>query len=182
MDATITTQISKLRAMSLTELQAKYAEIFGKQANSESRNREWLFKTIARKLQDGAGEEVALSTIPAPTLTVKFEPKKQARAKGTAKAGKKATPKPRKPKRPGKPATKTAAKPLGARDPRLPKPGTTITREWHGKKYLVRVLDQGFEFEGKPYRSLSALAKHITGQIVNGFAWFRVGAKESKKS
>ena len=58
----------------------------------------------------------------------------------------------------------------------------SFPREWHGKKYLVRVLDSGLEFEGKPYRSLSALAKQITGQIVNGYAWFRLGAKEPKKS
>ena len=112
------------------------------------------------------GEEVPA----APTLTATFEPKKKGRSKRVAKSAKPTAEK------------KPRVKPIGARDPRLPKPGTTITREWHGKKYLVRVLEQGFEFEGKPYRSLSALAKHITGQIVNGYSWFRLGAKEPVKS
>ena len=166
MDASMTTQLSKLRTLDLKGLQQAYQELFGKK--SKSRNREWLFKTIARKLQDGVAAEKPGDMIPKPTLTVEFKPGKKGRSKRVAKSA--------------KPTAEKKAKPIGARDPRLPKPGTTITREWHGKKYLVRVLEQGFEFEGKPYRSLSALAKHITGQIVNGYSWFRLGAKEPVKS
>ena len=48
----------------------------------------------------------------------------------------------------------------------------------------MRVLESGFAYNDKPYRSLSALAKHITGQIVNGFAWWGLGlpTKEKKSS
>lgn len=69
----------------------------------------------------------------------------------------------------------------GRRDPRLPKAGTTIERVYKGKTLLVRVLDEGFEHEGKPYRSLSPQANRITGQIVNGFAWFRIGLPGKEK-
>ncbi len=59
---------------------------------------------------------------------------------------------------------------------------TDLTREWHGKKYLVKVLDEGFEYGGKPYRSLSGVAKQISGQIVNGYLWFSLIPTEDKKS
>ena len=73
-------------------------------------------------------------------------------------------------------------RPAGQRDPRLPKVGTTITKEWHGKKLLVRVLENGFEYDGKSFRSLSGLARHITGQIINGYGFFALLGKEGKKS
>jgi len=63
-------------------------------------------------------------------------------------------------------------------DPRLPPVGTVLEREHHGKVHKVKVLDDGFEYEGKKYRSLSGLAKEITGAIWNGFAWFGLVAKK----
>jgi hypothetical protein len=39
----------------------------------------------------------------------------------------------------------------------------------------VKVLDKGFEFEGKVYRSLSAIAKEVTGTNWNGYSWFGLG-------
>jgi len=54
------------------------------------------------------------------------------------------------------------------RDPRLPSPGSVITREYHGREIRVAVLEKGFEWEGRPYRSLSAVAHAVTGQKWNG--------------
>lgn len=62
-----------------------------------------------------------------------------------------------------------------SRDPRIPMPGCILTKDWEGRRIEVRVLDDGFEFEGRRYRSLSALAKEITGTSWNGFAWFGLG-------
>jgi hypothetical protein len=63
----------------------------------------------------------------------------------------------------------------------LPKVGTAIERAYKGKKLLVRVLDDGFEYQGKPHRSLSALAMAITGaKAMNGFLFFQLG-KYAKK-
>jgi hypothetical protein len=50
-----------------------------------------------------------------------------------------------------------------ARDPRLPAPGTTIERVYKGKTLKIEVLEHGFRFDGKDWRSSTALAKHITG-------------------
>ena len=176
--ASATQRLVAIANMSLPQLREEYRRVFGKP--SLSRNRKALLVRIAEKLQaDEATSESPTAPTAKPTLTVKFERK---RGKKSGAKGK------------GRPKSKTAGKakesaakrntmrPAGQRDPRLPKAGTDLVREWHSKKYVVRVLEQGFEYQGKPYRSLSALAKHITGQIVNGFAWFALTAKESKKS
>jgi hypothetical protein len=58
---------------------------------------------------------------------------------------------------------------------RLPLPGTLITRVYKGRELHVQVLDDGFEFEGAVFKSLSAVAKHITGSHCNGYLFFRLG-------
>lgn len=61
------------------------------------------------------------------------------------------------------PATaRQAPRATKARDPRLPKVGTVLTREFKGKTYEVKVLADGFEFQGRDYRSLTKIALEIT--------------------
>jgi hypothetical protein len=60
----------------------------------------------------------------------------------------------------------------GERDPRLPKVGTVLEREHKGTTHKVKIVDDGFEYKGAKHRSLSGLAKLITGQIWNGWVWF----------
>ncbi len=65
------------------------------------------------------------------------------------------------------------------RDPRLPPPGTIMTREYKGRTISIHVLSDGFEYQDQHFRSLSALAKHITrGSHCNGFAWFGLAPKQ----
>jgi hypothetical protein len=52
------------------------------------------------------------------------------------------------------------------------KPGTRLVREWRGRTYEVLVLDDGFSWQGTPYRSLSALARKITGTAWSGPLFF----------
>jgi hypothetical protein len=52
------------------------------------------------------------------------------------------------------------------------KPGTRLFREWRGRTYEVLVLDDGFSWQGTPYRSLSALARKITGTAWSGPLFF----------
>ncbi len=69
----------------------------------------------------------------------------------------------------------TKPKPKRARDPRLPVPGSTLVREYKGRAIRVSVLEEGFRWERKEYRSLSALAAAITGaKSINGFLWFKL--------
>lgn len=52
-------------------------------------------------------------------------------------------------------------------------PGTVLVREYDGINHRVNVLDDGrFEFEGRPYRSLSAVATAITGSTYSGPVFF----------
>src|SRR5262245_7401631 len=59
-----------------------------------------------------------------------------------------------------------------AADDRLPVPGSLLTRDYKGRRLVVRVLSKGFEFEGEVYRSLSAIAKAVTGTHWNGWLFF----------
>ncbi|MDI3470330.1 MAG: Phage protein [Pseudolabrys sp.] len=50
--------------------------------------------------------------------------------------------------------------------------GTRLIREWQGVEYCVTVRDEGFEYQGRPYKSLSAVARAITGTRWNGLVFF----------
>ena len=54
------------------------------------------------------------------------------------------------------------------------KVGMIITREWRGNRYEVRVIAEGFEWNGGVYGSLSAVARAITGMNRNGFVFFNL--------
>ncbi len=98
--------------------------------------------------------------------------------KAASKKAAKSTPKPpakpaAKAKAPAKPeAPAKAAPPPVERDARLPRPGGVLTRTFQGKEIKVQVLDAGFGYEGKTWRSLSAIAKAVTGTSWNGFLFF----------
>lgn len=57
-------------------------------------------------------------------------------------------------------------------DPRKPVAGTRLVREWNGVEHTVTVLRDGFEFEGRTFQSLSAVARTITGTRWNGWRFF----------
>jgi hypothetical protein len=59
-----------------------------------------------------------------------------------------------------------------------PLPGTRLLREYAGVEHAITVLRDGFEWEGRPYRSLSAIARAITGTRWNGWTFF--GLKASR--
>src|SRR5215469_12785066 len=52
------------------------------------------------------------------------------------------------------------------------KPGTRLLREWRGRNHEVLVLDHGFSWQGTHYRSLSAIARRITGTAWSGPLFF----------
>jgi hypothetical protein len=53
-----------------------------------------------------------------------------------------------------------------------PLAGTKLLREWKGVEHTVTVLRDGFEWEGRPYKSLSAIAREISGTRWNGWTFF----------
>src|SRR6516165_4599726 len=62
--------------------------------------------------------------------------------------------------------------------PRL-KPGTRLMREWRGQSHEVLVLDDGFSWQGTHYRSLSAIARKITGTAWSGPLFFGLRSNRS---
>ena len=70
---------------------------------------------------------------------------------------------------PGKAATSAAEPTLRA--------GARLLREWHGSTYEVLVVPQGFQYAGKTYKSLSSVARTITGTPWSGPAFFGIKRK-----
>lgn len=67
--------------------------------------------------------------------------------------------------------------PLRPQDRNQPPIGAILVREHRGVEHRVRVLRDGFEYEGKIYRSLTAIARHITGVHWNGPMFFGLRRK-----
>jgi hypothetical protein len=62
----------------------------------------------------------------------------------------------------------------------LPVAGTRLIREWQGVEHTVTVRDDGFEWQGRPYKSLSAIARAITGTRWNGWVFFGLRNQRSR--
>jgi len=58
-------------------------------------------------------------------------------------------------------------------------PGTRFIREWRGQRHEVTASADGFEYLGKSYRSLTAVAKVITGQHTNGKVFFGISKRRA---
>lgn len=58
-------------------------------------------------------------------------------------------------------------------------PGTHLVREWNGRTYRVEVVDGGYVLDGTAYRSLSAVARRITGTAWSGPRFFGLAGKRS---
>jgi hypothetical protein len=64
-------------------------------------------------------------------------------------------------------------------DPRNPVTGTRLIREWEGIEHTVTVLKDGFDWQGRKFKSLSAVAREISGTRWNGYRFF--GLRERKR-
>ena len=158
MSPKITAEIARLPDLRVADLQERYEQVFGEECRS--RNKQYLIRRIAWRLQ--ANEEGGLS---ASTLKKAEELAVDAETRVTA---------------PRQNSTKNVevvnAKPSAFVDwdPRLPPPGNMVERQYKGKMIRVVVLQEGFEYEGQRYRSLSAIAKAVSGTHTNGFLFFRL--------
>lgn len=153
-------EVAAMKRMTVAELREKYAEVLGEVMRS--RHKDHLIRRIAWRLQ--ANVEGDLSE----------------RARGramelAADSDVRLTP-PRQGTAPAAGRTKTASLHI-SQDARLPMPGAVITREYKGEAIEVQVLPDGFEYDGDIHRSLSAVAKAVTGKHWNGYHFFRLGNK-----
>ena len=159
-------EVAAMGRMTVNELRAKYADVFGEATNA--RHKGWLIRRIAWRMQALAEGDLS--------------ERARQRAAELANDADLRTTAPRPPKQATAPAERTRVKTLRqALDCRLPMPGQEIVREYKGQTLLVRVLADGFEFEGEVYKSLSAVAKAITGTHCNGYFFFRLNGQGAAK-
>lgn len=62
------------------------------------------------------------------------------------------------------------------------KPGTRLVRSWHGRTINVLVTDDGFEFDGRRYRSLTHISSEVTGTHWSGPRFFGLKSKRTNKA
>ena len=62
--------------------------------------------------------------------------------------------------------------PVRQRDNRLPAPGSILTKTYRGKTIEVKVLENGFEYEGKVFKSISRVAMTIVKRQISGYVFF----------
>jgi hypothetical protein len=62
------------------------------------------------------------------------------------------------------------------------KPGARLIREWHGRTHTVTVTEEGFEYAGQSYSSLTTIAKEITGAHWSGPRFFGQAVKVEVRS
>ncbi len=158
----VAAELAALKKMTAKQLRAKYLELFDEE--SRSGNRRWLFRRCAWRLQ--ALAEGGLSD------------RARRRAKELARDAdiRLRPPRGMNMARPARlpDVTRSARRMTRQHDPRLPMPGSQLTRIYKGHEYVVEVLAEGFEYEGDVYRSLSAVAHAITGSHWNGFLFFNI--------
>jgi hypothetical protein len=155
-------EIVALRHMSTQELLARYAELFGEDV-WKTGNRVWLVRRIAWRLQ--ALDEGDLS--------------ERARRRAAELANdadlRLSPPRPHKPR--PKTIVQAATRRAAKRNTPYIRPGTVLARKYRGEMLEVRVLTDGFAFEGTTYTSLSAVAKAITGAHCSGHHFFGLAPK-----
>jgi hypothetical protein len=155
--AEINLELDVLKQLSTERIQEKYKELFGV-TELPCDNRMYLLKRIAYKLQERAqgGLSKKVSTR-INELILRYDPvNNKALRPQVISAG-----------------AVVQALPF-MRDKRLPIPGTLIRRKYKGNELIVKVLEKGFEYNGKNYRSLSAIALEITNAHWSGFTFFNL--------
>lgn len=157
-------EVAALQRMTVSELRRKYAEVFGEATRAG--NKDWLVKRIAWRLQSLAEGDLS-------------ERARQRAAELANDADLRLTPP--KPRRPSPEVVVGPKQPVDLRgERRLPPPGTILVREYKGRRIEVLVLANGFKFEGEAYKSLSAVAKAVTGQHCNGYHFFRLDKETTR--
>jgi hypothetical protein len=158
MSVNLARELAALQRMTVKELRQRYAAVFGEETHAN--NKAWLVKRIAWRIQALAEGDLSQRA-------------RQRAAELANDADLRLSPPKAKPANAEPQRTKTASLRFKL-DDRLPPPGTILARKYKGEVLQVKVLPHGFEYEGEVYRSLSAVAKAITGAHCNGYLFFRL--------
>ena len=157
MSVDVRSALRALERLRLADLRARFAELFGEPTRST--NRTWLIRRLAWRLQALAEGDLSQRA-------------RQRAAELARDADLRLNPPRPQTCTPAQPQALVAPAPSAA-DPRLPPPGTILTRPYKGLLVQVQVLTDGFAYAGSVYPSLSAVAKAVTGTHTNGYHFFR---------
>lgn len=158
MDPALVRAIEEVRRLTVAELKMRYREVLGEETRSS--NKQLLFRRITWQLQVRAEGDLSERARRRAAEIVEDTDLRSRATKGFWSW----------------PAELKAAAPRSRsgpqRDWRLPKPGTLLSRRYAGREVVVRVLGEGFEYQARNYRSLSAIAREVTGTRWNGLLFF----------
>jgi hypothetical protein len=152
-------EIEQLRGATVSELRAKYFSLFGQP--SRSNHKQFLFRRVAWRLQALAYGELS-EQVRQQALVLAQDADLRIKAPrhlvGT-------------PQQVLQPTLRSRREP--GRDERLPQPGSILRREFKGQIVVVQVLEHGFQYQDRFYKSLSAIARQVTGTHWNGYTFFQ---------
>ena len=163
METTLLRELHCIQRLSVSELQVEWSKLYNGEA-CRSRNRTFLVKRLCWRLQElrhggvSANAKAKIARL-APDIVARTRMPREALDAAVA-------------------ANQT--KPAPKRDPRLPSPGTVITRTYRGRELRLLVLDDGFELDGVHYRSLSETARAVTDSRWNGRLFFNLTTRKRK--
>jgi hypothetical protein len=158
MNPSILAEIEQLRQLKTAALRTRFREVVGEQ--SRSNNCQSLLWRIAWRLQAQAEGDLG-ERARRRALEIADDADLQLRAPKDFLSESAPSPATASPHR----------KPLH-RDARLPVPGTVLTRQYENRRIVVTVLANAFEYQSRRYRSLSAIAREVTGTRWNGLLFF----------
>jgi len=152
-------QVLGLEKMTVRELREKYLDVFGEATRSH--HKVFLRRKIAWRIQEQAeGGLTERAKRRAAEIANDADLRLlHPRGKGGSGYG----------------AATGTSRLIPTRDRRLPIPGTLLVRDFQGRRIMAKVLDHGFEYDGRLFKSLSAIAREVTGTRWNGLAFFGLG-------
>jgi hypothetical protein len=150
------TEIEQLREAPIAQVRARYREVF--QEEPRSQHREHLFRRLAWRLQalsEGGLSEAARQRADeiANDADLRVLPPQDFFHRNPA-------------------AARIVGRVHSRLDRRIPRAGAILKREYRGNTIAVKVLADGFEYQGRHYGSLSAIATEVAGTRWNGLAFF----------
>jgi hypothetical protein len=156
MDPTVIAVLDEMPRSTVAGLKKQYRELFGEE--SKSSNKRFLFRRIAWRLQANAeGDLSERAHRRASEIADDRDLRVRAPKEFLARPD---------------PGSWSVDRMRPPKDGRLSPPGTLLTRRVGDRQIVVKVLTDGFEYESRHYRSLSAIAREATGTRWNGLLFF----------
>jgi hypothetical protein len=163
MDPAVIRTIDHLRNANVASLKIKYRELFGEE--SKSSNKQYLFRRLAWRLQaDSEGDLSERARRRAAEIADDRDFRVRAPREFMSHPN----------------STSVSDGPRGLpKDGRVPTPGSLLTRRVGDRQIVVKVLKEGYEYDSRRFRSLSAIAREVTGTRWNGLLFFGLAERRN---